>query len=135
MCCSGWLHAGGWILKRVQPGSVVSLPQSLEVPSVTFSHFLIHELVKQQWGFWGLVSCCLILYSTSIRLQVWLLLACLNMFIYNTRIYNFMWDWNWRDILIVLIEKLKLNIWKEDFNDEYVADVSVWQGSGVCNMG
>jgi len=28
-----------------------------------------------------------------------------------------------------------LNIWKEDFNDEYVADVSVWQGSGVCNMG
>jgi hypothetical protein len=45
-----------------------------------------------------------------------------------------MWDWNWRDILIFLIEKLKLNIWKEDFNNEYVADVSVWQGSGVCNM-
>jgi len=57
------------------------------------------------------------------------------MFIFNTRIYNFMWDWNWRDILIVLIEKLKWNIWKEDLNNQDVSDVSVWQGSGVCNMG
>lgn len=132
-----WLSpCWGWILKRIQPDSVLSLPQSLEVPSVTSNDFLIHELVKQQWGFWGLVSYCLVLYSTSNRLQIWLLLACLNMFIYNTRIHNFMWDWNWRDIIIIiLIEKLKLNIWKEDFNNQDVSDVSVWQGSGICNMG